>query len=326
MKTNSFAIAPLALATAVAFGAVAATSQARAAGTQAAPLSQSLSGAAKDAYTSAQILVNNSDFAGAFTKYEEAYALSKDPRLLFNMAVCARSMKSYARMQSLLVRYAREGDATMSADDRADVANALAAIRNLVGNVKLDVTEEGAAVTIDGVAAGTTPLAQPLTLDLGAHALGVTKPGFEPIGRTLEVVGGSQTAMALTLTPLAGHSGQLVVSADEGATIAVDSLPAVQGHFDARVAAGPHDVRVTAPGKAPYETQIVLHDGETRMVPVALESEHHHAPLWPWVVGGVAVAAGAVIGGIFLFKSDSAQAPLTGTYATVKFSAAWARR
>ena len=65
---------------------------------QAQPLAQTLTGAARDAFTSAQILLNNGDFAGALTKYQEAYGLSKEPRLLFNMALCERNLHAYARM------------------------------------------------------------------------------------------------------------------------------------------------------------------------------------------------------------------------------------
>jgi hypothetical protein len=37
-------------------------------------------------------------------------------------------------------------------------------------------------------------------------------------------------------------------------------------------------------------------------VSVALEDERHGGLIWPWVAGGVVVAAGAVLGGYFLFK------------------------
>jgi PEGA domain len=285
-----------------------------------APLSESLAGAAKDAYASARILVNNSDYAGAYAKYDEAYSLSRDPRLLFDMAVCARSLKAYAKMQSLLARYAHEAGSTMSSADRADVANAIAAIRNLVGTVTIDVTEAGATVAVDGVAEGTTPLGHPLVIDLGSHGLTVKKPGFEPVEQTLTIVGGSETSLTFALK-VQRRAGQLVVTADEGATIVVDDGPPFQGRFDSALAAGAHDVRVSEPGRSSYRVQVDLHDGETRIVPVTLESEKHPAPIWPWIVGGAAVVAGAAVGGYFLFKSDSSQPGLTGSFATVKFSA-----
>ena len=43
---------------------------------------------------------------------------------------------------------------------------------------------------------------------------------------------------------------------------------------------------------------------------VTLESEKHGGSVWPWVAGGAAVVAGAVVGGYFLFKTQPAAAPL----------------
>src|SRR5258708_20803910 len=77
-------------------------------------LAESLSGRAKEAYESAKVLLNNHDWPGAYTKFQQAYDLSKDPRLLFNMAVCARAMRPYARTEQLLCRYEHEAPATLS--------------------------------------------------------------------------------------------------------------------------------------------------------------------------------------------------------------------
>ncbi len=287
----------------------------------AAPLGESLAGTAKDAYVSGQILLNNSDFAGALKKYGQAYDLSKDPRLLFNMAVCARSLHSYAQMQSLLTRYAREAGTAMTPEDRIDVDNALAAIRNLVGAVRLTVTEAGADVAVDGLAVGATPLGSPLVVDLGTHKLSVTKPGFQPADWTVDVKGGAAVTVAITLVPQR-HVAQLTVSADENALVIIDDMPPAKGRFDGEVPTGAHSVHVTEPGKVDYRAPMELKDGETRTLQVTLESEQRHGAVWPWITGGAAVVAGAVVGGYFLFKSSPASAPpTTGNFATVQLSA-----
>jgi hypothetical protein len=153
------------------------------------PLEATLQGAAKDAYGSARILFTSGDFAGAATKYGQAYELSKDPRLLFDVAVCEKNLRHYARTQSLLEQYVRDVGARIQADDKAAVDAALAAIRNFVGRVRLAVSEAGASVSVDGQPAGTTPLAAPLVLDLGKHTLGVKKEGFAPAEQTVDIGG-----------------------------------------------------------------------------------------------------------------------------------------
>jgi hypothetical protein len=290
-----------------------------------APLSQSLTGAARDAYASAEILSRNQDFAGALSKYRQAYELSKDPRLLFNMALCERSLHAYARMQSLLLQYKREAGPAIGKDDKADVDAALVAIQRLVGSVKLAVNEAGASVSVDGEAVGTTPLALPLVLDLGAHTLVVTKPGFDDVTQAVRVDGGAEVPLPIQLVERK-HIGRLVVSSDDGATVFVDEAVAGRGKFEGTLPAGTHSLRVTESNHRPYALQLELHDGETRTVQVTLEAEKSSAPIWPWIVGGVVVAAGATVGGYFLFRSSSPEAPpASGTFGNVQLTSAWGR-
>jgi hypothetical protein len=281
------------------------------------PLAESLSGRAKEAYESAKVLINNHDWAGAYTKFQQAYDLSKDPRLLFNMAVCARDMREYARTEQLLVRYKQEAGKSLSSDDAAQVDAALATIRSLVARVKLEVNEEGAAVAVDGDPSGTTPLAAPLVVDLGKHTLSVSKPGFEPVGRTIESVGGSESTIAITLVPVV-HAAHLAVVAELGATVLVDKKQVGTDRFDGSLAPGMHEIQVTAPGKKPYTSLLELRDGESRTLQVTLAAETRSAPLWPWIVGGAAIAAGAAVGGYFLFRPHDERGPVPpGSLGTV---------
>jgi hypothetical protein len=120
----------------------------------------------------------------------------------------------------------------------------------------------------------------------------------------------------------ARHVAQLVVAAEDDATVIVDDKVAGKGRFDGQLAPGHHQVKVSEPGKAPYVADVDLKDGETRTMQVTLESEHHGVGVWPWVVGGVVVAAGAAVGGYFLFKpQDQTAAPPTGKLGGVQFSA-----
>jgi len=249
------------------------------------------------------VLLNNGDSSGALAKFAQAYEISKDPRLLFNMAVCGRNLHDYARMQSLLIRYEREAALSMSAKDKADVDGALATIRNLVGAVKVSVSEPAASVAVDGDRVGTSPIEDPIALNLGKHTLSVKKTGFEPVERTLDVAGGSETTLAVTLV-VKRQVGRLIVVSDEGATVVVDGRSAAKGRLDEQFEAGPHQVQVTEPARLPFKAQVDLHDGETRSLDVTLEpeKESHGGRVWPWVVGGAAVAVGASIGAYFLFR------------------------
>jgi len=286
------------------------------------PLDQALQGPAHDAYTYAKVLFENGDFQGALAKYRQAYEQSKDPRLLYNMALCERNLRAYARTQGLLQRYKSESGAALSGEQKASIDAALSAIQNLVGKVTLNVSEAGATVTVDGETVGETPLATPIVLDLGKHPISVRKPGFEPAEQSFEVTGGGEATVAIKLVAQAPLA-HLTIVAENAATVVIDGKTATRGRFDGPLAPGTHDVSVTESGKTPYEAQVDLRDGEARSVELTLQDEKHTNAIWPWVVGGAAVAAGAAVGGYFLFKSSPEAASLGGpsaTYATVHFN------
>jgi hypothetical protein len=287
-------------------------------------LEDSLQGLAKDAFVSAKILFNNSDFEGAAAKYGQAFDLSKDPRLIFNLAICEKNLRHYARTQGLLQQYERDMGARMPADDKATVDAALGAIHNLVGTVRLIVTEAGASVSVDGRPAGTTPLESSLVLDLGEHTVAVKKSGFVGAEQTVKVAGGNEIALALTLAA-ESHTAQLLIAADAEAIVAIDGKTAARGRFDGAVTSGVHAVLVTEPGMVAYKADVELKDGETRSVIVTLESEKHGGALWPWIAGGAAVVAGAVVGGYFLFKTQPAAATPPGQLGSLTL-AAWRGR
>jgi hypothetical protein len=290
------------------------------AATTAKPLAESLKGAARDAYSSATLLLNNEDYAGALTKYEQAYDLSKDARLLYNMAICEKSLRRYARMQKLLRQYEHEEGPQISAEDKATVDAALAAVDKLVGSVTLTVSEGGATVTVDGEVLGTTPV-QPLVLDLGPHKLVVTKPGFETIESTIRVEGGASAPSVLTLTLAPDvHPGHLVVGAAAEATVWIDDTVVGKGRFDGPLAPGTHGLRVTQAGKQVYDAHIELKSGETRTVDVTFSE--HRALVWPWLAGGGAlVAAGVAIGSYLLLKpSDTVTGVPPGKFGSVTFA------
>jgi hypothetical protein len=163
------------------------------------PLAESLQSAAKDAYTAAGLLNNRGEYAAAATKYEEAYDFSKDPRLLFNIAACERSLRRYARMGAYLRRFKEESGEHISNDDRRIVDDALAALKDYVGSVAVTIDTPGARVSVDGDAAGTTPLSAPLVLDLGKHNISVRADGGKDAEQEVNVTAGSTITVTFTL-------------------------------------------------------------------------------------------------------------------------------
>jgi hypothetical protein len=283
-------------------------------------LAETLKGPARAAYDSARLLVTNGDFVSALAKFKEAYDTSNEPELLYDMAICEKNLKHYAHMQALLQRYLRDGGGRLTTAERAQVDGALDAIKELVANVRVTTNEAGAAVVLDGENVGTSPLDGTLQVDLGTHRVSVTKPDFKPAERTIEATGGQELDVTLDLVHEV-HMGELVVKSDDDSTLFVDGNVVGKGEIDSRLAPGVHHVRITAQGKDPYQADVALRDGEIRTLDVTLASPHHRA-VWPWIVGGAVVAAGAAVGGYFLLKpKDTEPAFPTGASGGVQFSA-----
>lgn len=157
-------------------------------------------------------------------------------------------------------------DVEVLAGEQATVAARMTATQGqlqVLGNV------EGAEVRVDGLTIGTLPLS-PQDLRAGDHILEVVAAGYEPLREAITIVGGMRRVLAIHLEPTAGGLATVdttavisVRSDTPGAVVTVDGE--VVGRAPATVsglAAGAHDVEVTAPGHEPYRGRCVLSAGE----------------------------------------------------------------
>lgn len=263
------------------------------------PLSEALLGEAKTEYDAAKLLFMDGDLPGAATKFRRAYDLSRDPRLLWNVAACEKEQRHYAKASSLVTQYLAEASAMLSDESRAQAEETLASLRQFSSEVELEGTPAGAVVFVDGVEVGTTPLSSPLFLDLGVRQLEVRVPGYLPFQKELDVPGDKRLEVSVLLTKDTSSARLVVLTGQPKSVIIVDGTVRGSDHWEGGLTPGKHHVRITAPGKKPYETNVELAAQSSRTMEVVLEDKKR---LWPWIVGGAAVVAGATVGGVFLFK------------------------
>jgi len=285
------------------------------------PLAESLSGDAKKAYSAAIVLFKERDFRGASLKFEEAYAASKDPRLLWNMAACERERHKHARTLELLDRYVTEGADLVTEDDRARVEGLRREVGSLVA--KLSVTSEpaGATVFVDGVKIGTAPLEQPVAIDVGVHEIRLELSGYVVIDRSEDVPSGD-AQLTFKLSPIS-MSGALAVLAPDSASVSVDGKPRGKGRWQGELTPGKHVVLVSQDGKVARETTVVIATGKTETLSITLEDPPPLVPVWAWILGASALAGGTAVGAYFLFRPQPAE-PTPSTLGSFTFSATWA--
>lgn len=285
-----------------------------------APLASSLTGDAKAAYDSGRLLYDDKDFAGAATKFGAAYRASHDARLLWNMATCEKELRHYGRAAKLIEAFISGASTLVSPEYRAQARVTLDALRAFYSPVTFMVVPAGTHVFIDDEDVGTAPLATPVSVDLGRHAVRAEHEGFTPYQAPIDVSG--QAAMSLRILlrelPAVAKITQLAVSAsDPGDTVAVDGAVVGSGRWQGDVTPGSHRVKVSAAGKKSYAVDIEVAAGEHRSVDVTLEKDHGGL-IWPWIAGGAAVVAGGVVGGYFLFRpSSTTSAPPAGAIPTI---------
>ncbi len=282
---------------------------------QAPSLSESLTGPAKASYEEGRILYGEGDFAGALVKFSAAHEQSKDPRLLWNMAVCEKNLRRYAKAQQLVERYIREGGSVLTDQDRIDAVALVQALKPYVTAVTVEVDQRGAEVSVDDEAVGTSPLAEPLRLNVGARRFKVSKPGFKDHIESRTIAGGTDARISVKLLPLV-REGSVRVSADSDARIRIDGKLVGRGRYVGKLPSGTHFLRVEAPGKQPYDSDFVVEDDRTASLRVTLESdrplraaEGGGVPTWAWLVGSAVLAAGLGAGGYFLLKPEPETAP-----------------
>jgi hypothetical protein len=230
------------------------------------------------------------------------------------MAVCQKSLHHYTAVQRLIERYQREGQGHMTSEHRAEVLEVLDTIRLLISSVRIFVEEPGTLVFIDGELAGTTPIAEPIKVDLGKRWIRVSKEGFEERTIDYEFTGGSTTTLNIGMVAKP-RDGALEIISLADATIRIDGNIVGTERWKGKLLAGSHTLRVSARGKRSSERDIVIEAGQPlRTLYVSLDAVESSVPAWVWVGAGVAAAGGLAAGGYFLFKpSDRPFEPTTGT-------------
>jgi hypothetical protein len=280
------------------------------------PLASVLTGEANSEYQAAVLVYGVGDFATALLKFQRAYELSREGRLLWNMAVCEKNLRHYSRALRLVERYEQEARPMMTEQDRREASDLVNAIGSFVGQIWVTVDVPGATVSIDDEPVGTAPLATPVHTDIGPRRLRASMPGYLDHFETVRVAGRTDLRVWIKLERET-HEGRISVTAEPGAGIYLDGQAVGIGRWAGTVVSGGHMLRVQATGKRTYQSEVLVRDKEARDLSVTLDPETSASNSMTWIAltGGVVLVTGAVIGGYLLLKpkDEAAPPPMVGT-------------
>ena len=278
------------------------------------PLSETLTGQAKAEYEPGKILYQDGDHRNALVKFQHAYELSHDARLQWNVAACEKNLRHYTRVLAALDTYQKEGGALLTDQDKQDAIDLSATVRTLVSSLKVTSNEPGADVFVDDEKIGTTPLPGPVLVDVGTRKIRVSKPGFKEFIKVEAVAGAGDVSVTADLAQ-EFHRARLTIEASDKDAIFIDGKAMGLGKWEGVLPSGGHSLRVTAPGKIAYQSEVTLQDDTPRRIPVTLSDEKGGGVPTRWLLigGGALVVIGGVVATVILTRPSGE--PVDGTIA-----------
>jgi hypothetical protein len=236
--------------------------------------------AARKDWDAARDLLDTSDFAGALVEYQRAYEQSKNPRVLYNVAICEKNLRHYARAQIRFKQELTDGAGKISAQEETDVKAAIQALEPFVSTIDVTSNEPGATLLIDGEAAGQTPFDKSVPIDVGPHEVRLHKDGFIDAVQSVAVAGGVPAKATLNIDPAVKKATvSITVTGAPGASVVIDGIDMGQAPFKGEVVAGRHTFEARAPGfLAARQTSDVVYK-EPLSVTLDLAAERHQGHL-----------------------------------------------
>ncbi len=272
-----------------------------------------LEGEAQAAFERATTLFDDGDYRGARAEFERAFELSRESRVLYNVAVCDKAMRKYARAIDELKRSLRESGPRITPAYERTAKDTIAALEPFVSEVSIAVDQEGALVLVDGDPIGTSPLDGALHLEVGEHVVSARKSGFLDLPKQIRVISGEVAKVTFVLEiaektvipePAAeAPTGIVRVQTDPSALVELDGQVVGTGSCDARVRVGEHRLVVRKAGSEPRIVSFTMADRETRTYSLLPLAKSEGISPWVWVAGGVGVAGGAAALAIVLNRS-----------------------
>jgi PEGA domain/TPR repeat len=146
------------------------------------------------------LLAQQGSLEEAISEFNQAYALQPHPSVLYNLGQAYAASGRSVEAVETLGRFLEQAPAA-DVERRAQASALMEYQTQRIGLVSLTVAPEGATISVDGVALGPSPLAEPLKLAAGNHALVLAHPGYETRVESLQIVGKQRLSLALVLEP-----------------------------------------------------------------------------------------------------------------------------
>lgn len=137
------------------------------------------------------------DLAAAMVEFQRAFKLQPTFRLLYNLGQVAYEQRDYVAAERYFRRYLAEGAAQIDQSRRHEVERELERLQGRVTDLRLRSSLPNARLFVDEQAVGTAPLSEPVRVSAGRRELRAELPGYAPVRKIVDVVGGEPLSVEL---------------------------------------------------------------------------------------------------------------------------------
>ncbi|MDB5214742.1 MAG: TonB-dependent receptor [Myxococcaceae bacterium] len=233
-------------------------------------------------WDTALALYQRKQFDGARTSFNAAYDASKNPRVLFNVAVCEKDLGRYSRAIDIFKKELADGRGQLSLEEEADVKQQIAGLEQFVAQLTVDVNEPGADVFVDENKIGVSPLSASVSVQLGERHVRATKPGFADARETIELKGGGAGRVFLKLAPAKQTSLVNVnVVGPARAVVKIDGKEVGPAPYrgQVEVSASPHEFSAEAPDFVTAVQSAIVKENEALNLTLQLSQQQQKGKL-----------------------------------------------
>jgi len=164
------------------------------------------------------------DFTAAMVEFKRAYEIDPNYPVLYNIGQTSRELRDYAAALTAFQKYLTEGakasDQTHLNAHKDKVEGYVNELKPKIAIVTLSVNQAGAEISVDDVVVGNSPLDKSINVNAGRRKISVTKSGYVPIQKFIDVGGTDQKSVSLELVPLGGGGPDVPIKhgPDQGET------------------------------------------------------------------------------------------------------------
>lgn len=250
--------------------------------------------------------MDNLRYGEALDGYQKAYAISHEPRFLYNMGRSLGALGRYPEAVAKLERFRVDASADLRA--RIPVEQIIADFKKHVSTLNVHCAVAGARVVVRDQVVGQTPLGD-VQLNAGPATIEVSANDYVTQRRQVDLPASSSLDVTFELVRAAPTGILVVRSTPPATTIMIDGKGGFGGApLETSVLPGSHALLLTRDGYRDLATSAVVERGLRREIDLSLEKTPGiFARWWFWTIVGVVVVSAVTVATVFAVCSMPAQ-------------------